>query len=255
MKIISCFKVVPDDQDIVVRGDRTLDFSRAAATISTYDLNAIEAGVQLAEEYDGEVIALSVGGTGIDDSKLRKNVLSRGPASLALVADDATSDLDTHNTAQALKAALEKIGEYDLVLCGDGSADVYAQQVGIQLGELLGIPVLNSVNSLRIESGTLVAERTLEDETQTLDVMLPAVISVTSDSYQPRIATMKQILAAGKKPVTLYTATDIEFSAHPTTEVWSTLAPRETDRKHDITEGDTPEAIAAFALKLTEALR
>ncbi len=255
MKIISCFKVVPDEQDIIIREDRTLDFSRAAATVSTYDLNAIEAGVQFVEEYGGEVTALSVGGAGIDDSKLRKNVLSRGPASLTLVADDSFEDLDTYNTACAIKATLGKIQEYDLVLCGDGSADVYAQQVGIQLGELLNVSVLNGVSLLRMENDTLVVERTLEDEVQIIEVPLPAVISVTSDSYQPRIATMKQILAAGKKPVTLYTASDLGFSPNSTTEILSTLAPRQTDRAHDITEGDTPEAIAAFAAKLTEALR
>ncbi|MDR2107857.1 MAG: hypothetical protein LBP28_00130, partial [Coriobacteriales bacterium] len=92
MRIITCFKVVPDDQEITVNADRTLNLEKAPASISSYDLNAIEAGVVLAEALadtgvaedagvgaagaaagtsaGAEVIALSVGGGWIDDSKL-----------------------------------------------------------------------------------------------------------------------------------------------------------------------------------------
>jgi electron transfer flavoprotein beta subunit len=255
MKIVTCFKVVPDDQDLAINADRTLNFDRAAAAISAYDLNAIEAGVALVEQCGGEVTALSVGGAWIDDSKLRKNVLSRGPGSLTLVADETLADLDTHNTARVLKAALSHIDDWSLVVCGDGSADVYAQQVGAQLGALLNVPVLNCVSALREENGTLVVERSLENETQVLELPLPAVISVTSDSNKPRIAGMKQILAAGKKPVEVFTAGDLTLEVTPTGETVSTLAPPEASRKHDIVDGDGSEAVESFAAKLIDALK
>ncbi|MDR2108038.1 MAG: hypothetical protein LBP28_01070, partial [Coriobacteriales bacterium] len=249
---------------------------KAPASISSYDLNAIEAGVALAEALadagvaedagvgaagvaagtsaGAEVIALSVGGGWIDDSKLKKNVLSRGPDSLVLVADDSLRELDTHATALALKAALASLGDFDLVLCGEGSADIYAQQVGIQLGALLELPVLNCVNHLQLRDGKLLVERTLEDEVQSLEVPLPAVLSLTSDLNKPRIAGMKQILAAGKKPSRVLSAADIGFVPLSTTEVLSTLAPVEAERSRQIIEGDSDAEIAAFAKALAEKL-
>ena len=88
MHIVSCFKVVPEEQDIVVTPDQKLSFDRADFKISQFDLNGIEAAVQLAGEGD-VVTALSVGGKILENSKLKKDVLSRGPSELCLVKDDA----------------------------------------------------------------------------------------------------------------------------------------------------------------------
>lgn len=90
MKIAVAFKVVPDDQDIQVASDGTLDFSKAKGTVSTYDLNALEAAAQLAAANPGSTVtAVTVGAASIDDSKLKKNVLARGVDDLVMVADDA----------------------------------------------------------------------------------------------------------------------------------------------------------------------
>ena len=274
MKIITCFKVVPDDQEISVTASGCLDLSKAPASISNYDLNAIEAAVALAEalsqgegqgEGQGEagaktnqVIALSVGGSWIDDSKLKKNVLSRGPDSLVLAADDSLNNLDTHATAKALKAAIATLGNYDLVICGEGSADIYARQVGIQLGALLGVPVLNCVSDLQFAPGgenKLLVKRTLESQVQSIELPLPAVLSVTSDLNKPRIAGMKQILAAGKKSVVVLSASQLDYLPEATTEEISTLAPPEAERLHKIIEADSCDEIAVFAKTLAELLR
>lgn len=62
MKIITCFKLVPEEQDIVVTPEYTLNFDNADAKISQFDLNAIEAASQLATD-DDEIAALTVGGS------------------------------------------------------------------------------------------------------------------------------------------------------------------------------------------------
>ncbi|MEM5817941.1 MAG: electron transfer flavoprotein, partial [Desulfitobacterium hafniense] len=49
MNIIACYKIVPEEQDIVVEKDRSLSFARAEWKIGQYDLNAVEAGVEIAE--------------------------------------------------------------------------------------------------------------------------------------------------------------------------------------------------------------
>jgi len=254
MEIVTCFKVVPDDQDITVNPDATLNYSKARPIVSTYDLNALEAAAVAAANSGANMTALTVGGSDIDESKLKKNVLARGPESLYMVADDTCVGIDTHQTASLLAGALAKIGAYDLVICGDGSADMYAQQVGVQLGEILGLPTLNAVSSFSIEGGKLVAKRTLEDEVETLEVNLPAVISVTSDSAEARICSMKEILAAGKKPTEIWSAVDLGGVPEATIEVLDIKAPKPAPRKKEIFE-DSDTGITDFLKKVSEALR
>ncbi len=145
MKIITCFKLVPEEQDIVVTPEHTLSFDNAEAKISQFDLNAIEAAAQLAGDED-EIAALTVGGSLLQNSKVRKDVLSRGPNSLFMVQDAQLEHALPKETALALTAAVQKIG-FDLLLFGEGSGDLYAQQVGLLTGELLQLPVVNAVST------------------------------------------------------------------------------------------------------------
>ena len=169
VKIAVAFKVVPDDQDIQVASDGTLDFSKAKGTVSTYDLNALEAAAQLAAANPGSTVtAVTVGAASIDDSKLKKNVLARGVDDLVMVADDALAALDTAGTAEEL-AAIVGEGGFDLILCGDGSADEYAQQVDVQLAARLGVPSVNAVTAIKAEGDSMVVERTLEDVVEEVD--------------------------------------------------------------------------------------
>ena len=109
MKIVTCFKLVPEEQDIVVTPERSLNFDRVEAKISQFDLNAIEAAAQLAAEGD-EILALTVGGSLLQNSKVRKDVLSRGPDSLFMVQDAQLEHALPRDTAQALACAEAAMG-------------------------------------------------------------------------------------------------------------------------------------------------
>ncbi len=249
MNIIVSFKVVPDDQDIQVAGDRSLDFSKAKGIVSAYDLNAMEAAAQLAD--GGKVVAITAGAASIDDGKLKKNVLARGVDELIMCADDACAHMDARATACALAPLVEKVGEYDLILCGDGSADNYAQQVDVQLAARLGLPVVNAVSKITPEAGAVIVERTLEDVVETVRVPLPAVVSVTPDVAVPRIPGMKDILAAGKKPMDVSGAIKTCENA---LDVVSCLAPQQADRKLEVFDASADGAVAQFAAALKAAL-
>ena len=147
MRIVACYKIVPNDQEISVKGDRTLDTSKAQLAISRYDLEAVEAAVQFKGAED-EVCALTVAAEAVDNTKLRKAILSRGPQALYAVHDEKAEEADSLKTAQTLKAAIEKIGDVELVLCGEGSEDMYCQQVGPMLGALLGWTNVNAVSKI-----------------------------------------------------------------------------------------------------------
>ena len=249
MNIVVCCKVVPDDQDIQVAADGTLDYSKAKPIVSAYDLNAIEAAAQLAD--GGRVVAVTAGPADIDDSKLKKNVLARGVDELYMTADDACKGLDARATAVALAELVSKVGDFDVVLCGDGSADNYAQQVDVQLADALGLPVVTAVSAVSVEGAVATCDRMLETQLQTVQVDLPAVISVVPDIALPRIPGMKDILAAGKKPSSVNAASDV---AAAVVDVVETKAPQQAERKMEMLDASVDGDLEKFAAALKAAL-
>ena len=136
-----------------------------------------------------------------------------------------------------------------MILCGDGSADLYAGQVDVQLAAALDVPVINEVTGLKVEGDKVVVERTLEDEVEEIEVPLPAVISVSPNVATPRIPGMREILAAGKKPSSVE---GLAGALETKVEVEDIKAPEMTPRKNEIfAEGD----IDAFAAAVAEALK
>lgn len=250
MNIVTVAKIVCDDQDIQVAADRTLDYSKARPVVSTYDLNAIEAGSLLAKEQGATHTVVSVGAPSIDDTKNNKNILARGVDSLTLATNADYVDLDAKATAEALAAAVKDLGA-DLIICGDGSADIYAQQVDVQLAEALGLPVVTAVSKITVEGSTLVAERVLEAEKEVVEVALPAVVSVIPDIALPRICGMRDIMQAGKKPVNKVEGAAVTRGV----EVVETLAPEPTPRKKMIFDAGTDGDLDKFVAAVAEAIR
>lgn len=254
MNIVVCVKLTPDPGDIEVLSDRSISLERAEWVIGSFDLQAIEAGVQLVEADGGKVTVLSAGPPRANNSKLKKDILSRGPDELVMVIDDLLKDAGTAQTARVLARAIGEIGAVDLVLCGEGSADLYFQQVGIQVGERLGWPALNAISKIDRLDGSLLVERNLEDEVEVLEVALPAVLAVTTDIHQARLPTMKEILKSSKKPVLEWTLADLqsEASAGAAPEVVSVRAPEQVERKQIRVEGPANEAARALVAHLAK---
>ena len=256
MKIITCYKCVPDEQDIAINNaDGTLDFSKADGKISQYDLNAIEAACQLKQQVgEAQVVAMSVGGKALTNAKGRKDVLSRGPDELIVVIDDQFEQTLPQQTATALAAAAQKSG-FDLLICGDGSSDLYAQQVGLLVGEMLNVPAINGVSKiLSLTDSTLTVERELEDEVETLSIPLPAVIAVSTDINTPQIPSMKAILGAAKKPVQVWSSADIGMNGAQAYSEQQVAAPKQRERQRVVIEGDGEEQIAAFVENLRKII-
>lgn len=244
MKILVGCKLVPEDQDIIVNKDGSLDLSKAAPKISQFDLNAIEAAIEIkAKNVDATVTALSIGGKYLENIKARKDILSRGLDELIIVSDEKYENILPSETAKIMANTAKSVG-FDLIICGDGSGDLYAQQTGIRLGALLKVPTINSVSKIvSIDSEKLVVERALENEVEVLEISLPAVISVSADINVPSIPGMKAIISAGKKPVN-----EIEYTDDKTllVEFVNVQAPKNKERKNIIIEGDSDDKIAEF---------
>ncbi len=248
MNIVVCLKIVPDPEDLEIGSDGSVSTAHAEWMVGGFDLPALEAGVRLAEMHGGKVTALSVGSSAIIPSKVRKDILSRGADELVLVIDDTLRDVSTAETAQVITAAIRKMEDVQLVLFGEGSADLYFQQTGVQVGERLGWVSLNAVRDVRLtERGKLQIERLLEEEVQVLEVALPAALSVTSDICEPRLASMREILRASKKPVFEWSLADVGIgNVSPSVEILKVMAPQRASRKGEILNGSVEEAVSAL---------
>jgi len=201
LNTIACFKWVMDEADI--KSDpktRQLIYERVGYKISDYDRNAIEEAVRLQEEHGGSVVAVTVAPSGA--RQCLKDALSRGPGKACFINDPTFTGLEPGQTASILAAAISKM-EYDLIICGEGSSDLYAQQVGPALAEKLGIPCATYVNKLTYvaEENKIVAERKLDDGIEAVSIQLPALVTVLPEINTPRIPSLKQVLGAAKKPV------------------------------------------------------
>jgi len=245
-------KWCPDPEDLEVRSDGSVSLERSRWTISEYDRVALEVSMSLASAT-ATVVAVVAGPVQVGTSAAHKAILSRGPEALFMVVDDRLADADARQTASALAAGIDRIGDVDLVVCGAGSVDLYAQQVGIQVGERLGWPTLNGVTTVSLDGPLCRIERRLDGEIDTLDVRLPAVLAVTADAALPRIPGMREILSGGKKPTTVWSLDDLGPSAtvDRSSRVLTTVARRGAARQQVLFDGTAAEA----AQKLVQALR
>lgn len=252
MRILVGCKVVVEEQDIVVGADGSLDLSKATPKISTFDLNALQTAVDIkASLPETSITALSVEGSALSNTKVTKDILSRGVDGLAVAMDASFEGLLPEQTSELLGKMAGELG-YDLIITGDGSSDLYAQQSGLLLGGLLNIPSINGVSKIiEAKEGAIVVERALERNIETLEIPLPAVISVSTDINTPAIPGMKAILGAAKKPVTKM---DIKLEGRQTVTRQSALAPKKRDRKQIIIKGDDEGKIVEFISNIKEIL-
>ena len=216
-KIIVCYKWVVDEQDIRVnQGTQELDFSRTKKKISDYDKNAIEIGTQIWEKNEGSTLVAVSYGDGDVKSSL-KDALSRGPEEAFWINDDNAAQADSYVTANAVAAAIKKIGDFDMVLCADGSSDVGNQQFANRVAALLDVPAITATAELTVEGTTITAKRRLGDQFETVSVAGPAVYSVLPEVATPRFPSIKQLMGAKKKPQTEFSVADLGLDATQTT--------------------------------------
>lgn len=253
MKIVVAYKWAPNPQDASVGADGVVDWSRAKSGISEYDPVAIELARRLADATGGEVIALTAGPKSVDASMARKAALSRGFDRAVIVADDTLEGAGTTELAAVLAAAVRHIGDVDVVITGDSSVDVGAKMVPTVLAGQLGWPGVGEVTAVSGEAGLLRVERDTTGGTQVLEITGPAVLAASTDAAVPRVPGMRDILAAGKKPVETLEVPALDVPASgATVTVTATSRPDLKARKGQLIETADPAAAAA---ELVAALR
>lgn len=178
-----------------------------APVVNGFDENAIEAALQLREEHEGTIQVISLGKDLVLD--VMKKPLSMGADELYLLQDDALEEGDAYSIARALTAAVKKIGDFDLILCGRQASDTDRGQVGPAVAEMLGIPVVTLARGITVSEGRVTVERVRQDGSEIMEAPLPAMVTVSNEFGEPRYPTLRGIMQAGRKQPTIWSAADI----------------------------------------------
>jgi electron transfer flavoprotein beta subunit len=255
VNIVVCMKQIPDLQQIRIK-DRKPLVEGAPLIFGDMDKSALEEAVRIKEKVEGtKVTALALGGAKLKDGI--KQALAIGADEAVLLTDPAFAGSDTLCKARALAKAVEMIGEYDLILCGEGSTDNYSGQMGPRLAEILGLPQITYVRELEIEGNRIKAVRNMEESFEVVKAELPALVTVADEINQPRLASLRDILKAARKPVQEWAAADLGLSEDEVgtkgsaIETVSNLAP-EQERKQEVFEGDLDEVTENLVNALTK---
>ncbi len=212
-------KRVPDTETrIRVDSSGTrVDATGVKWVISPYDEYALELALRAKESAgastgsnagsnEGEVALVSFGDSTAQEA-LRKG-LAMGADRALLLAGEPT--MDGLATAKTLAAEL-KDSTAPLVLFGGRAADDDQQQVGPMFAVLTGRACVTGVSSFTVQGDVVTCEREVERGSEVIEVRLPAVLTVTKGEHEPRLASLKGIMAAKKKPLEEKPA-----AAHPT---------------------------------------
>jgi len=208
MKILVLVKHVPDATgERSFAADGTVDRAASDGLLSELDEYAVEQALRIADEGDDvEVVALTLGGDDAYDAL--KRALQMGVAAGIHVNDDAVHGSDALGTSTVLAAAITKAAP-DLVVCGMASTDGAMGVVPVMIAERLGWPAATLGATLSVSGQTATIRRDGDVASLTIEVTLPAVVSVTDQSGEARYPSMKGILAAKKKPLDTWTLADL----------------------------------------------
>jgi electron transfer flavoprotein beta subunit len=213
MNIVVCIKEIFDPEVTIesFRLDQTnkvlVSSSKVPKVVNPFDEQAVEAALRIKDkalqarlEGGVKVTILSLGNN--LDRVVMKKPVHMGADALVLLEDEAYVGSDSWSTAQALTAAIRKIGDIDLILCGRQAADSNAGQTGLAIAAFLGLPCVTVARKIEINGDRALIERVIPNGYESVEVTLPAVVTVSNELGQARYPSIKNIAKSNAlKPV------------------------------------------------------
>jgi electron transfer flavoprotein beta subunit len=239
---VSAYKVDTESMQVICRG--------VPPALSTFDEDALEVALQIKDIRESVITVISLGRT-LAKAVLRK-ALAVGADELILLEDNDFGDLDSYATALILATAIKKIGAYDLVLTGMQAADTNAGVVGSGIAEILGIPSITMARKVELCDSKLRVERAVSEGYAIIESSFPDLITVGNTPDNLRAFDVRALVAAQKKPVTIWTAHDLNIEQPLTrrSKMLKLFIPQKESRC-EFVEGETPEKAGVnLALKL-----
>lgn len=257
MRIVVPVKQVPETA--AARMDEetgTVVRDGVALIVNPLDLYAVELALQLREAHGGEVVTVSMGPAAAA-AALRETV-AMGADAAVLVSGRAFAGSDTWATARALAAALRRLGDVDLVICGERATDGDTGQVGPGLAAALDLPVATYVAGVEaVWDGGCRVRCLVEDGSVILDMDLPGVLTVVKEAAEPRLPTLRGKQRARALDIPVWDAASLGLdaaelgSAGSPTRVVKIMRPQVTRTCQRFSVGNGDELAAATAALVT----
>jgi electron transfer flavoprotein beta subunit len=251
VKLVVLLKEVPDTYE-----DRKLsletgvaDRLASKAVLDEIGERALELALTHAESNPGTEVVLMTMGPESANAALRRG-LSMGADTAVHVQDPGLAGADLGVTARTLAAAIRRV-EPDVVLAGNVSTDGSAGVMAAMLAELLVMPNLSNLSSVELSDGAVSGRRVVEGGSVTVSARLPAVLSITEELPEARIASFKGIMAARKKSIDTWSLADLGVDA-ARAEVPRSIVigiserPARSAGVKLVDEGDAAEQLAEF---------
>ena len=208
MKIIVCIKQVPDTAGgVKFNPDGTLDRAAMLTIMNPDDKAGLEAALRLKDQYGAEVTVLTMGLPKAGDTL--REALAMGADNAVLVTDRCLGGADTWATSQTIAGALRNL-DYDLIITGRQAIDGDTAQVGPQISEHLGLPVISYAEGIEIDGDSVIVKRQFDDRYMMLKAKMPCLITALSELNEPRYMTPGGIFDAYDKEVTVWGRADLK---------------------------------------------
>ena len=244
MKIIACIKQVPDSEAKVRAEGGQVSWGDAPLVINPFDEYAVEGALQQREAVSGSTVtALCIGPESAKEAL--KHALAMGADDAILVSDPALSEMDTVGAARVLAAAINKIGDVDMVIFGRQTLDSGSGLTAAQTARVLGWPMLGLAGQIKADAGSVTVERVIEEGRQSVKSNLPAIISVVQSIGEPRYPSFMGIRKASKANIPVWSLSDLDVTASAPVVTRSELMnPPARDTTVEIITGESPAEIA-----------
>lgn len=260
MKQVVCMKVTPKVEQI--RFDeqkKTIIREGVENEINEADKNTLEAALSLKDIHGGSVTVLSMGPPSFEP--YLKLAIAMGADNAILLSDRNFGGADTFATSRVLAEGIKKIGNFDLVLCGEASSDGSTEQVPSSIAEWLGVPQVTYANSLKIEDSKIVAKRIITGGYEMIETPLPVLISVELGCNTPRFPDFRRKKWAEKEfKLTTWNLVDLQLAAEEAGALGSRTIVKETKslptppRKGEFLSGSTEEIAKKLAAVIRESM-
>ena len=208
MKVVVCVKQVPDTKGgVKFKPDGTLDRAAMLAIMNPDDKAGLEAALRLKDEYGAEVTVVTMGLPKAE--AVLREAYAMGADKGILVTDRVLGGADTWATSSTIAGALRNL-DYDLVITGRQAIDGDTAQVGPQISEHLGIPVISYAEDLKIEVDSVIVRRQFEDRYHIVKAKMPCLVTTLSELNEPRYMTPGGIFDAFEKEITVWGRADLK---------------------------------------------
>ena len=207
MKIVVCIKQVPDTKGgVKFNPDGTLDRAAMLTIMNPDDKAGLEAALRLKDQYGAEVTVITMGLPKAEE--VLREAMAMGADNGILVTDRVLGGADTWATSQTLAGAIRNL-EYDIIITGRQAIDGDTAQVGPQISEHLGIPVISYAQDIKVDGNSVIVERQYEDRYHEVKAQMPCLITALAELNEPRYMTPGGIFDAYKKEITVWGRTNL----------------------------------------------